>query len=376
LKERPNIDMNHAANLLSILKGWPHGFVVHKDMNMTLPCQDIPSPTLLQSITAMIDDAIVYPKGSPVLMVYDEQTPLSRVLRAAYQTVAPQTNALHFDAIATTQIFEALAALAHGSLVILIQSTHFRLDAYRFRVQLFNAGFKVIEHVHLARFNEAEAIIYQAALAYDVDYYHRMGHGLKALIDQANTLRVISEDGYTLALSGGLEPAKLNIGDYRQLKHVGGQFPIGEVFSEALDLQALHGQVALFAFGDLSYQCHVLDIPIILTIEAGKVTSVTNSVAAFDAVLNSIDEVEDCVWVREIGFGLNRAMHRHQLVRDIGTAERFCGMHLSLGAKHGSYRKPAIKREKARFHIDVFVAAEAIYLDQHHLFDGMHYMLP
>jgi hypothetical protein len=35
--------------------------------------------------------------------------------------------------------------------VVLVQSTSFRMDAYRIRIELFKRGLKVIEHVHLSR---------------------------------------------------------------------------------------------------------------------------------------------------------------------------------------------------------------------------------
>jgi hypothetical protein len=60
---------------------------------------------------------------------------------------------------------------------------------------------------------------------------------------------------------------------------------------------------------------------------------------------------------------LNRAFSVDRTVADIGTYERMCGIHLSLGAKHGSYNKPLIKRKDAKYHIDVFAVTDAVYLD-------------
>ena len=68
-------------------------------------------------------------------------------------------------------------------------------------------------------------------------------------------------------------------------------------------------------------------------------------------------------WVRELGFGMNRAFSRERRVDDIGTYERMCGIHLSLGAKHGVYAKPGFKRKDARYHVDVFAVTDAVYLD-------------
>jgi len=73
-----------------------------------------------------------------------------------------------------------------------------------------------------------------------------------------------------------------------------------------------------------------------------------DSTPAFDTVLANIRADEGEVWVRELGFGLNRAFTQERTVSDIGTYERMCGIHLSLGAKHGSYNKPNFKRKDTR----------------------------
>ena len=41
---------------------------------------------------------------------------------------------------------------------------------------------------------------------------------------------------------------------------------------------------------------------------------------------------------------MNRALTATQRVSDIGTYERMCGIHLSLGAKHGVFDKPERSR--------------------------------
>jgi hypothetical protein len=90
---------------------------------------------------------------------------------------------------------------------------------------------------------------------------------------------------------------------------------------------------------------------------------VIDSTPDFEQVLANIRADEGEVWVRELGFGMNRAFSEHRLVNDIGTYERMCGIHLSLGAKHGLYTKPNIRRANARHHVDVFAVTEAVYLD-------------
>ncbi len=60
---------------------------------------------------------------------------------------------------------------------------------------------------------------------------------------------------------------------------------------------------------------------------------------------------------------MNCAFTKDRMVSDIGTYERMCGIHLSLGAKHGVYNKPPIRRSEAKHHVDVFAVTECVMLD-------------
>ena len=147
------------------------------------------------------------------------------------------------------------------------------------------------------------------------------------------------------------------------MTNVGGQFPIGEVFTENRDLEAVNGRVRIFVFGDTTFTVNKPEQPITLIIEKGRVTAVENSTPEFDVVLHNIREDEGEVWLRELGFGMNRAFSSERTVNDIGTYERMCGIHLSLGAKHGVYAKPQIRRAEAKYHVDVFAATSSVSLD-------------
>jgi leucyl aminopeptidase (aminopeptidase T) len=136
------------------------------------------------------------------------------------------------------------------------------------------------------------------------------------------------------------------------------------VFTEALDLESVHGRVRIFAFGDTHYRVNRPARPITLIIEKGQVVTTEDSTPEFDAVLANIRADEQVVWLREIGFGLNRAFSKDRSVSDIGSFERMCGVHLSLGAKHGVYGKPNFKRGDGKYHIDVFAVTEQVTLDK------------
>jgi hypothetical protein len=208
----------------------------------------------------------------------------------------------------------------------------------------------------------AEALLYIASLAYDPIYFRGVGNALKERLDKAQ-VGVIDSGGEQLVYASGFEPAKLNVGDYRSMNNVGGQFPIGEVFTEAKDLEAVNGRVRISIFGDTSFMVNKPAHPITLVVSKGRVTEAIDSTPEFNRVLANICADEGEVWLRELGLGMNRAFTQDRLVSDIGTFERMCGVHLSLGAKHGSYNKPNIRKATAKHHVDVFAATESVTLD-------------
>lgn len=328
---------------------------------MTLP--DTAISTAAKNVQDILTLAIEHHAPHAALVVWDGQCDLALAVTAAYRRCLPGAVFIQFDEVPPEAIRAEFAKLAAGDLVVLIQSTSFRLDAFRIRVELFKLGLKVIEHPHLSRMlGETEALLYLESLAYDPAYFRGVGRALKERIDRAKC-GVIDSGGAQLIFPSGFEQAKLNVGDYREMNNVGGQFPIGEVFTESLDLEALHGEVRISIFGDTLFAVNKPAHPITLIVKKGRVTDVRDSTAEFDKVLANIRADEGEVWVRELGLGLNRAFTQERTVSDIGTFERMCGVHLSLGAKHGSYTKPNIRRAEARYHVDVFAATETVMLD-------------
>ena len=330
--------------------------------------------TAVEAAAAHLHDvlALVVEHGPAqrALVVYDTRSDLARALAEGYRRNLPGGQFIDFDATTAAEVLAAFKRMAASDLVVLIQSTNFRLEAFRIRVELFKLGLKVIEHVHLSRMPGTQGEHYIEALAYDIAYYRGVGHALKARIDRAQSATVHS-DGEQLVFASPLESAKLNVGDYSGMHNVGGQFPIGEVFTESRELEAVNGRVKVHVFGDTAYLVNRPDKPITLVIERGRVVGALDATPEFDQLLEIIRADEGEVWVRELGFGMNRAFTRERRVNDIGTYERMCGIHLSLGAKHGVYPKPGFKRKDARYHVDVFAVTDAVYLDDERVYaDG------
>jgi hypothetical protein len=313
--------------------------------------------------------AFLHTPDKKVVVVSDTLSPLAIALTEAYRRCLPLATFIDFYSVAPTDVMAAFEKLEPSDLVILIQTTSFRLDAFRLRVELFKQSLKVIEHPHLERMQDLEAIYYIDSLAYDPTYYRGVGHSLKKLIDQASQA-VVDSGGERLVFNSPLESAKLNIGDYTGMTNIGGQFPIGEVFTEAKDLEAVNGRVRIFVFADINFTVSKPDHPITLVINKGRVTDVIDSTPEFDKVLEKIRTDENEVWLRELGFGMNRAFSPERTVSDVGTYERMCGIHLSLGAKHAVYKKPNFKRGNTWHHVDVFAVTHAVYLDDTLVFEN------
>lgn len=313
-------------------------------------------------LSGLLSEAFLYTNKERAVVVYDTACSLSAILAEAYKLALPEAIFINFHEHSPEDILEIFKALKPSDLVALVQSTHFRLDAFRIRVELFKLKIKVIEHPHLSRMSNEEIPYYIDSLAYDSTYYRTIGHALKDKIDRASS-GTLESGGELLVYNCPFESAKLNIGDYSQMPNMGGQFPLGEVFTEAKDLRALNGRVQIFIFGDATYRVNRPKTPITLVIKEGQVVDCENATPEFEQLLSIIRADEGVVWVRELGFGLNRAFSTIRIVSDIGTYERMCGVHLSLGAKHGIYGKPGFKRGDGKYHVDVFADTNTFSLD-------------
>ena len=212
-----------------------------------------PEPVLRAAVNNtrdIVSIALEHDAPASSVVVWDGDSELSRGLTAAYRLSLPEAEFIEFDEAKREAILGAFERLSPGDLVVMIQSTSFRLDAFRIRIELFNRSLKVIEHPHLARMCGEEALTYINALAYDPDYFRGVGHALKARLDGA-AIGVVESAGERLTFPAGFESAKMNIGDYTGMKNTGGQFPIGEVFTESKDLAAVHGKPHVVAPGPL-----------------------------------------------------------------------------------------------------------------------------
>jgi aminopeptidase len=314
----------------------------------------------------IIRDAICLQPNENALVIYDTEAPLTQIVLDGYREALPQGEFLNFASVTPEQIMERIGLCKAGDLVVVLQSTNFRLNEFRLRIELFARGLKTIEHVHLKRIHEDEFERYIESLAYDKQMYRPLGQALKNILEASNEV-VVNCAGTKLVYPGGMEDVKLNVGDYSNMKNVGGTYPIGEVFTEAKELAKVHGEAMIFGYADENHLVKIVE-PFKVVIEEGKLTS-SDAPEEFQKILDLIREDEE-VHVREFGLGLNPAMGKNAIVADITAYERQRGLHISLGAKHAIYAKPGLNRKHGRYHVDVFVDIETISVDGKNIYEN------
>jgi aminopeptidase len=328
----------------------------------------------IKNVKSILDLSIQFNSSkNKALVIYDKQNGLTEILTAAYRQLLPEAKFVNFDEVSKEEIIAEFDRLSAKDLVVLVQSASFRLDDFRIRIYLFQQKLKTIEHVHLYRDEESVWDVYIDSLEYNKDYYLKHGLGLQKILSQSTKLSI--KFGETeLCVDGLLETPKLNISDYSEMENVGGTFPIGEVFTESVNLENMNGSFLVYAFANQKFEIIQPEV-FRVDIEKGLVAGWSeNAPQEFISVIESIKQLERPI-VREIGFGLNKAISKTRVLGDITAFERIVGVHLSLGEKHTVYKKEGIQAHKARFHVDLFLQVEKVEVNGQLIFDGHKYFV-
>lgn len=310
-------------------------------------------------------------KGEQALVVYDTQNGLTDILVTAYKQALPEAKFIDFDSVTKEEILHQFNQLKANDLVVLVQSSNFRLDDFRIRIHLFQKKLKVIEHMHLYRNDPKVWDVYIDSLAYDPEWFQKIGNGLKTKLQEAKQL-IIRGGESTLTILGPLEIPKLNIGDYTDMENIGGTFPIGEVFTEAKSFEDMHGSLQIYAFANQDFSVSMHE-PFQIDIANSLITNCSeNTPEGFRRILELVKTYERPI-IREIGLGLNQAITRERYLNDITAFERIYGLHVSLGEKHSVYKKAGIKTNKSKFHVDLFPVVESMATDKEIVFSDGRY---
>ena len=326
-----------------------------------------------KNIGDMVVLALLHDDSHKALVIYDTENELTEILTEAYRNVLPKARFLDFATLSKEHIIATFDALSPKDLVVLIQTSDFRLNEFRIRIHLFQKKLKVIDHQHLYRNEPDSWQTYINALAYEPEWYRTVGPRLKEVLNEAGSLRFESND-CSLSVRGGLEIPKLNIGDYAGMENIGGTFPIGEVFTEAKDLSQMNGSMYIYAFAGTDFHINMHE-PFRIDLENGLVAGWgENTPIAFVNVVHQVQTNERAI-IREIGFGLNRAITREHYLKDITAFERILGVHFSLGEKRTVYKKADIVADKTRYHVDLFPVIDRVFADEKLIFENDTYLV-
>ncbi len=323
-----------------------------------------------EALSQTLERAILH--TGKALVIFDDEAELTKIITEGYRIALPDAKFLDIEGLNKEDISVEFEKLSPGDLVVLVQSSNFRLDDFRIRIFLFRMGLKTIEHTHLGRMPQDQWGTYIEALKYDPLFFHRLGQSVLGKLEEGKRTEVKCKD-LSLVYDVPFEEPKLNIGDYRNTKNVGGTFPIGEIFTESTELSRVNGSALIFAFAGMDHVVRTYE-PFEVIVKDGILSAGKDAPNEFLEIIALIKETES-VYVREFGLGMNPAIRKGRLLDDITACERMTGLHLSLGGKHSIFKKPGFNKKHGRYHIDVFVDADQILVDGEVIFEGGEYVV-
>lgn len=95
-----------------------------------------------QNIADTLRDVFVHDEDTMSLVIYDLNSPLAILLTEAYRIALPNGVFINFHEANKDDIMSQMEALESGDFVALIQSSSFRLSAFRIRIELFKKTHK------------------------------------------------------------------------------------------------------------------------------------------------------------------------------------------------------------------------------------------
>ena len=361
-------------------------------------------------------------KDKKIILIYDEESELAKQIWESYANNLiehenkeiiifkenPEVMNADLRSLQETtnkeDLKNKLLNLEEYSMVILVQSTNFRLDDFRIRAHLQRINVWCIEHTHLEYYKSDEIWTYINTLSLDLDRYSKIWNNIKELFNKSNDLEIHSWNWSVLKITWWFEDVKMNTWEFYHDSNMDkwfiekrySTFPIWEVFTEARDFSSVNWEVAIYAFPDSNFQIIFLDKPIIIEIKESKIVSVNkinivnifplnseseminniNIHPEFIKVLEKIYNSEDNeIYIRELWFWMNTNVWKSKRLRDVSAYERNCWFHMSIWKWHNIYRKKFSKKITQRFHIDIFPDVNKINLWWKTIFENWDYLV-
>jgi len=313
-----------------------------------------------------------------IILIYDLESPLSILVANAYienlKTIKSET--IDINTVNKDDLIKRLWALKEFSTVILVQSTNFRLDNFRIRLQLHNNWVWCLEHNHLQYMKDDEYENYADAIEYKTPYYDELSLKLKNICDSSNSMRFICNDGSVMNIEWWFEDMKQNTGNY-EWKRRWWTLPIWENFNEALDFSKVNWELSIVIYPWMDFQIRKVSKPFKIQINNSLITTNDeNTPKEFIELLELIKASEnDEVLLRELWFWLNPNLTNDKQLADVNFFERKAWFHVSIWKKHQMYRKKMHKSIVQRYHIDIFPDIKEIYVWEIKIFENDKYII-
>jgi leucyl aminopeptidase (aminopeptidase T) len=232
--------------------------------------------------------------------------------------------------------------------------------------------------MRLSYMPEEQFMTYAQSLKDESSWLQPTAEKLRSLFTKTNRIKVECAGGSILTYHSKMETPVVNDGDYSKMKNVGGGYPIGEIFSEPVDLSTANGQVEVYAYPGEDHKMRFTPKPFLITIKDGCVED-----GAFPREFQPLMEMmrrenpDGKIPVREFGLGLNRNITPQKRLTEASAFERIAGLHLSLGWKHGAYLKKFKKQKELvqRYHVDIYPAATRIWLNDTLIFENGQFVI-
>lgn len=308
-----------------------------------------------------------------VVLVYDNDSILSRLVSFWYIENLknyPNSEIIEYNTISKDELKNKILSLESYSTVIMVESTNFRLEEFRFRLSLQHRNIAWIEHNHLKYITENQIKTYLEAISYQTPYFQKVSDFLKNKNDNWKVMKIISSYWSVLTLEWWFEDMKQNTWNF-PLECRYRTYPIWENFSEAKNFSLVNWELYIRAYPWENLEMIFPETPFKIEVRESLITCDRKKTPDwFLKIIDKISSEENWeVMMRELWFWLNRAITREKTLTDVNHFERISGFHLSLWKKHNIYRKKIDKNFVQRYHIDVFPEVSQIYIDDEIIFD-------
>ena len=314
-------------------------------------------------------------RETKVMIVYDTETELTKALVESYKKHLTNPVLIDFPNAQEDFIVEEVNKLEKEDLVVLVQTGSFRMSKFRWRLELFHRGLKVVEHARLGHNKEEEYQTYIDSLTCDIEENTKKAEYVTKTLEQANILTCKCKDGSELTIQAPFEAFKHNLGSFANQVNKGGGFPVGEVFTEPKDLSAFNGTLSVRAYPSMDHKVIVCK-PFQVRVQDGFLSYDDGAPEEFQELMKLIKTENDHgkIPMREIGFGLNKHISFEKKLSETSAFERQRGLHFSLGMKHNIYRKKVPKELNQRYHIDVYIDVQEMLADNKPFFKEGKYL--